>query len=617
MKKRISFAVAMVFLTILFIGFTEKNDVFAATKRCKVTFVEDNGRTWNYTYKCGEPFGYFGGTNYLKHDSEKGFDGWYTEDHVKVEMATIVPDQDTLTLHAEWVSGATSIQLITNNGKHNGMSEIFTFAYDFGNSNDFWSRVPEVTRVGYDLTGWEYQYMEKYVMPITNVKYTAVPMIDWSVGYINVCRLFAQWKPKQYTVYFDYNDGNPNKESKIVTYRDAYGSLPKSDREGYEIIWSKTKVGYNPVYEYSTVSTAEDHTLYAVYRKRNIKVSYDKNATDAQGYMNYHNVSYGAKLTLYANRFTRPGYTFVNWNTKPDGSGISYDDKHMFDSFTSDNNEVVLYAQWEHNHDYEFVKGKNYTVIAKCLDKKCDYCETIDPYKYYQIISKSNPIYTYEDAIKNYYMIAGLDYIKAKQLSYDYANPFAGYTMAGLNTLKDMAINGNEIIIALDKLGEKKLNYKIGNIAESVGKFEKVIALYEYIDALRQLATDRDIASIDNWLDKTANIVGFVDILGSSYSDIISELGKVVAALLEKEIGYYDTYEQLFAEIESYKKSIYEYTLAEWNDENTYNELAKYLGGDLRAKKYMSLRLQYEIESLIDPNVRNMTFKDYCKEYFK
>jgi uncharacterized repeat protein (TIGR02543 family) len=50
-------------------------------------------------------------------------------------------------------------------------------------------------------------------------------------------------------------------------------------------------------------------------------------------------------LTLFAGltpAFSNPGYTFVDWNTQPDGSGTSYSDGETFDFSTG----PVLYAIW-------------------------------------------------------------------------------------------------------------------------------------------------------------------------------------------------------------------------------------------------------------------------------
>lgn len=51
---------------------------------------------------------------------------------------------------------------------------------------------------------------------------------------------------------------------------------------------------------------------------------------------------------LTANAYTRDGYTFEGWNTKPDGTGTGYTDRAQVRDLTADDKgRVVLYAQWK------------------------------------------------------------------------------------------------------------------------------------------------------------------------------------------------------------------------------------------------------------------------------
>lgn len=51
---------------------------------------------------------------------------------------------------------------------------------------------------------------------------------------------------------------------------------------------------------------------------------------------------------LSANTFSRSGYTFTGWNTKADGSGISYADKDTVTNLSRQNyGSITLYAQWQ------------------------------------------------------------------------------------------------------------------------------------------------------------------------------------------------------------------------------------------------------------------------------
>ena len=54
------------------------------------------------------------------------------------------------------------------------------------------------------------------------------------------------------------------------------------------------------------------------------------------------------EISLPACLFVKKGYEFVGWNTKPDGSGISLDDKQLLaESDLEGITELVLYAQWQ------------------------------------------------------------------------------------------------------------------------------------------------------------------------------------------------------------------------------------------------------------------------------
>ena len=96
-------------------------------------------------------------------------------------------------------------------------------------------------------------------------------------------------------------------------------------------------------------------------------VSYDKNAPQGavvSGYMSktghmYNNADtyegVPAAETVYKdarlrkNGYTCVGYAFTGWNTRPDGSGVTYyDEQEVSNLGRIDGEEVVLYAQWQY-----------------------------------------------------------------------------------------------------------------------------------------------------------------------------------------------------------------------------------------------------------------------------
>ena len=65
-------------------------------------------------------------------------------------------------------------------------------------------------------------------------------------------------------------------------------------------------------------------------------------------------ITHGNAYYLSKNAFTRSGYKFVGWNSKPDGTGESYSDQQQITPMSS----MCLYAQWEEKTTpdcYEYV----------------------------------------------------------------------------------------------------------------------------------------------------------------------------------------------------------------------------------------------------------------------
>lgn len=54
----------------------------------------------------------------------------------------------------------------------------------------------------------------------------------------------------------------------------------------------------------------------------------------------------GESVAIKANSFSRSGYSFVNWNTSPDGSGTSYSPGAKYSGSAT----INLYAQWNYNN---------------------------------------------------------------------------------------------------------------------------------------------------------------------------------------------------------------------------------------------------------------------------
>ena len=88
-------------------------------------------------------------------------------------------------------------------------------------------------------------------------------------------------------------------------------------------------------------------TIYKAIDKNSYLVFLDGNGAD-EGTMNVQEETFDTTFKLSKNTYTRTDYKFVGWNTKADGTGISYSDEEEVKNITDKDNIVItLYAQWE------------------------------------------------------------------------------------------------------------------------------------------------------------------------------------------------------------------------------------------------------------------------------
>ena len=122
--------------------------------------------------------------------------------------------------------------------------------------------------------------------------------------------------------------------------------LPTPIRKGYVFQgWynSSTFVG-NGGDEYSPTASV---TLNAKWKEKVYTISYDGNGS-TEGTMSPSVFTCGVGQSIPACSFLRPGYEFAGWNTKSDGSGLSYsENEEACNIEVGDQQTVVLYAIWK------------------------------------------------------------------------------------------------------------------------------------------------------------------------------------------------------------------------------------------------------------------------------
>ena len=190
--------------------------------------------------------------------------------------------------------------------------------------------------------------------------------------------VYAHWKANNYTLTLDANGGyldggalEDGKANTIATLSPTYDKTTFNDvaylnpqRTGYIFEgWYTAKNNGTQIYDNTGKCTndgkywkdgkwhlTENATVYAHWEPKKYVISYKgnkptqatHNVTGSTASTNHVYDSYG---NLAENGFKLPGWKFVNWNTKVDGSGKSYKVGERVINVT-DGTDGVLYAQW-------------------------------------------------------------------------------------------------------------------------------------------------------------------------------------------------------------------------------------------------------------------------------
>ncbi|MCR5282267.1 MAG: InlB B-repeat-containing protein [Lachnospiraceae bacterium] len=188
---------------------------------------------------------------------------------------------------------------------------------------------------------------EGYVFDGWNTKADGSGIAYWDGVRIQLSEdvtLYAMWK-KLVTIKLEANDGTGRMLSRSTKSGNEIllGYDLSFDRNGYLFKdWNTNADGSGVSYSgYERINLSEDLTLYAQWAK-SVTLTLDKNIGD--GDQQTGQIIQGVRVPIYAQfeQFKSPGYGIMSWNTKADGSGVSYDRNGKIIA----ESDMTLYAQW-------------------------------------------------------------------------------------------------------------------------------------------------------------------------------------------------------------------------------------------------------------------------------
>ena len=272
------------------------------------------------------------------------FDGWYTEPDggQKVTAESKVGITSDTTLYAHWKIKTYTITYYLNGG-----SGLNIFQRTQSKKHDV-----ALTLLTTKPTGKKY-----------NIYYNANGG-EVSLSHSSIAQPFKNWNTKSDGTGKTYEPGTIYQKNEQLSLYAQYsypqiGSLPTPTRLGYSFDgWYTAANGGIKITETTTVTT--DITLYAHWITNTYTVTYNTNGgsgtISTQTFLRGSTtnlsseepigksfiINYDANGGNVSKLTESVSQSFVNWNTKPDGSGSSYE---VGEAFTANQN-TILYAQY-------------------------------------------------------------------------------------------------------------------------------------------------------------------------------------------------------------------------------------------------------------------------------
>lgn len=285
---------------------------------------------------------------------------------------------------------------------------------------DFGEYIKNCNLEHYHFVGWT---TDLYYRGSNNgTCYAVGQKISFNESSDKTLNLYPRFEKNPYTIKFNSNGGKGTMSDEkasldllIPSADNSYKScLPIKlsanifTKENQHFVgWNTKADGSGTSYKnqaevYSLAGPDESIILYAQWADDKYTINY--NANTGTGKMDSETVKCADSVNLAENTFKKTGYTFSGWNTKANGTGVSYEDGQEVKGLALNEQEITLYAQWKANTYSVVFNGNGFTNTDERM---------------------LNQTFTYDD--------------EKKALS---TNKFerAGYTFLGWNTDKDAKV---------------------------------------------------------------------------------------------------------------------------------------------------------------------------------
>lgn len=211
--------------------------------------------------------------------------------------------------------------------------------------NFYWMNDEEI------ITKDNYIYKAKYV-PTDNENYDIVENIDVKLNLKEIIIPEFEISNKKYDGTMNVNINNIKINNLDSIYYEILSATHEKEDVGVQKVTINVRLTDEGYKKYSFENSSRESIFTSNIEVLSILVKYLSGSEEVIDKANNNHV------VIKSNMFTKQGYTFLYWNTKEDGTGVTYNPK--FNAYLT--NDLTLYAIWA-----EVKFSINY-----CFDENCE-----------------------------------------------------------------------------------------------------------------------------------------------------------------------------------------------------------------------------------------------------
>lgn len=269
------------------------------------------------------------------------FDGWYSDSGFNKRVTVITKGSTgNRALYAKWVPYTYTISF---DGNLSALTtQMMPMTIKYGMDYKIRANTYKMTS-GYKFAGWSLKQKGEVVFKDQeNISIDSLVEKGYKLKDRTKVKLWAQWKKRDYKIIYNLKGGiNPSKVPVTFSAVERV-SLPVPKRTGYNF---KGWYSQNKKMSVIPLGTTRNILVTAKWEAITYNIVFDANG--GKGKTGSMNCRYDRVDTISDNNFTKDNYNFISWNTKPDGTGITYNAGDKIKNLASSSTTITLYAQWK------------------------------------------------------------------------------------------------------------------------------------------------------------------------------------------------------------------------------------------------------------------------------